>query len=677
MKNTILLFLLLLNSLTFGQKTIEFRISRVYSNVDDMDGWLNDSDPAFCYEVLDNTFGILGEGNQEYGGTNCLGYRYPNDVFFSQQYDCELPASFRFRWRARENDALTTGDVNSTGGDAVTSLQTINIPIANINLAQAAWVTYGTYTNTASGDPCGSGSTVTYNIQLQYRVVNQGPLCSDECIDPYVIPTAAQYDCGSSQTVTPLNIDVNATEPADPSQNSYTMAGITCTYDGASAEDIWVRTTIPDSSGGVTIQFENEGGCTGLFCQTNITYAWYTSSDGTCNGLEYRGCDAVSCFIGCSDGEIQVDGIAGEDVWVRIWEEDDQGFNMTINQISPTAPADRCYTALPLSGYGCNYGATSPTSGLYSEPDIGSWTSAAHPGGFCQDGDMDPLTNTIWSSNENLVWYTYTHAGGDFDLAIDNMSCIGGAASAQVGVFTNSGGPDNPTCDLSTETGYGCSVGVGAVQLSIASLPPGDYIIVVDGNAGAECDWIFTDFIGNTPLPIQLHSFEAELLNPNKVQLEWITMSEKNNDFFTIERSQDGVYWEEIGFVDGAGTSNETIVYTEYDLDPYYGVSYYRIKQTDFDGKQSYSKVESITNKEIRNIKIYPNPANDMLYIEYGVDDDLEVEIYNSLGQLERLDMKNVHGRVSLNVSSLSAGVYMVVLKSEGYTQSEKLVIKH
>lgn len=667
--NRILLFVFLCLAPLFSQaqKTIQFRISTVYSDVDDMDGFaLGNSDPQWDYQINDNTFGVSANNNTELGGTNCPYWRTLNDQFYSQEYDCELPSSWSFIWSGREDDAF--------GSDANTGIQMVNFTSASINSTQTVWTNVGLYTAHASGDPCGSGSTVTWRITLQYRVLGT-TLCNDECNDPYVIPTAAQYNCGPSQTNTALNIDINATEPADASQFSHTMAGITCTYDGASSEDVWLQTTIPDSSGGVIIQFENEGGCAGVLCQTNITYAWYTSSDGTCNGLEYRGCDAVSCFIGCGDGEIFVDGIAGEDVWVRIWEEDDQGFDLTINQITPTAPADKCYTALPLSGYGCNYQATSPTSGLYAEPDLSSWTSSAHPGGFCQDGDMDPATNTIWSSNENMVWYTYTHGGGDFNLAVDNMSCSGGAATAQIGVFTNSGGPDNPTCDLSTETGYGCSVGVGAVQLSIASLPPGDYIVVVDGNAGAECDWIFTDFVGNDPLPIQLHSFEAQLLETNLVELEWITMSEKDNAYFTIERSSEGEIWEDLEYVDGAGNSSETIVYKEYDRDPYVGISYYRIKQTDFNGKSTYSAVRSINNRIINDVKIYPNPARDFLYIEPGRQGQMEVQIYNAMGQLELVPIDFRDDMRVVALEDLSAGVYLLVITQGDYTQTEKLVI--
>ena len=148
------------------------------------------------------------------------------------------------------------------------------------------------------------------------------------------------FNVDRSQTSTTLSTQVNAKDPAHATDGSYSTAGITCDIQGSSPEDVWVRTRIPVESGGVEIQFENNGGCSpGLlpFCQTNVTYARYTSSNGTCSGLEYRGCGSVSCFIGCNNGKINVDGRAGEDVWVRIWEEDDQGFDITINKITPTA----------------------------------------------------------------------------------------------------------------------------------------------------------------------------------------------------------------------------------------------------------------------------------------------------------------------------------------------------
>ena len=498
----------------------------------------------------------------------------------------------------------------------------------------------------------------------------------DECATPYVIATAEQFVCGPTQTTTNLSLNIIASGGSQATESTNSTAGITCTIDGALPEDIWIRTTIPDSSGGVNLVFDNNGGCSGWFCQTNITYAWYTSSDGTCAGLEYRGCDEVACFIGCSSGDIQVDGRAGEDVWIRIWEEDDQGFEIEITSITPTAPADKCYTALPLSGLGCNYEATSPPSGLYAEPDIGSWTAAAHPGGTCQDGDMDPGTNTIWSSNENMVWYTYTHAGGDFNLAVDNMNCSGGANTAQIGVFSNSGTPTNPSCDLGAEAGFGCSVGQGAVQLSIASLPVGNYIIVVDGNAGAECDWIFTDFIGGDPLPIELFKFDTELINHEKVKLTWLTATEINNDYFTIERSSDGNNWDELSIVNGAGNSSQIIQYQEWDLRPLYGVSYYRLKQTDFDGELTYSSIKVVNNNVLSDIKLFPNPATVRLTVEF--DGDLETEFFvtNSMGQRVTSIIVVSGDKAYVDVSQFPEGMYMLTVYRDGMVQHEKFVKK-
>lgn len=654
---------------TIAQKTVQFRISQVYSDVDDMDGFgAGASDPQWDYRINDNTFGATsGNNNTEIGGTNCPYWRTLNAQFFSEVYDCDLPVSYTFIWSGKEDDGL--------GSDANTGNRFYNFTNASINPNQTVWTNLALQTATAAGDNCSGGGTVTWRIQLQYRVLGT-TLCKDECIDPYVLPTAAEFDCGPTQTVTNLSTHIYAREPADATEFSYSTAGITCTIDGASPEDVWVQTTIPENTGGVNIQFENHGECTGVLCQTNVTYAWYTSSDGTCAGLEYRGCGSVSCFLGCSDGEIQVDGNPGDNVWVRIWEEDDQGHHIEINQISPTAPADKCYTALPLSGTGCNYSATSPASGLYAEPDLASWTSGAHPGGVCQDGDMNPATNTIWSSNENMVWYTYTHAGGDFNLAIDNMNCSGGAATAQIGIFSNSGTPEDPTCDLAGETGFGCSVGVGAVQLSIGALPAGNYMIVVDGNAGAECDWEFTDFIGNPPLPVELFRFEATLIDANNVKLTWVTGSEINNDYFTVERSADGEDWHEVSYIQGAGNSIEVLSYESWDSNPIYGISYYRIKQTDFDGASVYSGVRTVNNKVLFDVTLYPNPAKSQLTVEYEGNDKTSLSIVNSIGKMIQTPMDNFAGKTIIDVSTLSNGVYFLIINRDGTHQQEKFIVR-
>ena len=178
------------------------------------------------------------------------------------------------------------------GSDANTGYQTVNFNSASINPNQSSWTNAITQqTATASGDRCGGGSTVTWRIQLQYRVTGSD-LCKDECNDPYLLPTSAEFECQGRQITTNVNLTINAREPADASESTNSTSGIggsSCDVEGSRPEDIWIRTTIADSSGGVLLTFTNNGGCNRLLCETKIAYAWYTNSNGICSGLEFRG----------------------------------------------------------------------------------------------------------------------------------------------------------------------------------------------------------------------------------------------------------------------------------------------------------------------------------------------------------------------------------------------------
>lgn len=119
--------------------------------------------------------------------------------------------------------------------------------------------------------------------------------------------------------------------------------------------------------------------------------------------------------------------------------------------------------------------------------------------------------------------------------------------------------------------------------------------------------------VGTLPLPIELLSFEA-IKGSNKVDLKWLTSTEVNNDYFTVERSFDGVIWEAIAIVDGAGTSTIQRYYETIDLDLRPGTRYYRLKQTDFNGEYSYSTIIAVEYYAFINgppeFQIYPNPSN-------------------------------------------------------------------
>lgn len=178
------------------------------------------------------------------------------------------------------------------------------------------------------------------------------------------------------------------------------------------------------------------------------------------------------------------------------------------------------------------------------------------------------------------------------------------------------------------------------------------------------------------PLPISLVSFNAQLQNNSAVMLSWTTASEINNDHFTIERSPDCKVFEEIGTVKGAGNSNKTIDYNYLDgniADFPNNYIYYRLKQTDFNGKFTYSKPEMVKlqgdeQNNFQVISVYPNPFVSDFNIVYSVNNDCSVrmDMYSGDGRYvcTRIveSMKGINTYLFATTGNLSSGIYIVSL---------------
>lgn len=142
-------------------------------------------------------------------------------------------------------------------------------------------------------------------------------------------------------------------------------------------------------------------------------------------------------------------------------------------------------------------------------------------------------------------------------------------------------------------------------------------------------------------LPIELTSFSAVLLDDHTILLNWGTATEIDNDFFTIERSTDGVNFKVLTTVAGAGNSNNIIYYKEIDVNPLAGISYYRLKQTDYDGQYEYFNIIAIENGKAEQIlleitSVYPNPFMSQFTLQYNTpsEEPVYVYIFNINGQI-------------------------------------------
>ncbi len=180
-----------------------------------------------------------------------------------------------------------------------------------------------------------------------------------------------------------------------------------------------------------------------------------------------------------------------------------------------------------------------------------------------------------------------------------------------------------------------------------------------------------------TPLPIQLVHFDVKLNNYKTVDIIWKTASEVNNDYFLVEKSIDGIEWNEIGKINGAGNSSNLNSYYFEDTQYRFNlVNYYRIKQVDFDGVYTYTNVKSVFEQEDKII-IYPNPA--LNKFEVSTQSTIqEIVLYNSLGQ--KINESKFNADISGNHASvdidLSSGIYIVVVKTNHQLYREKLIIE-
>jgi len=168
-------------------------------------------------------------------------------------------------------------------------------------------------------------------------------------------------------------------------------------------------------------------------------------------------------------------------------------------------------------------------------------------------------------------------------------------------------------------------------------------------------------------LPVELLFFNA-ILNGNESELTWSTASELDNDFFTIERSINGQDWENITELTGAGTTDERQDYRYIDRFPLPGTSFYRLKQTDFDGKFSFSNIESITKKVDQRLEMSPNPTNGELSIRVNPDlTILSIKAIDLNGKAINIQLPSSIGnqyQFDLSTYVANVGIYLIQIQT-------------
>src|SRR5690606_15709127 len=322
----------------------------------------------------------------------------------------------------------------------------------------------------------------------------------------------------------------------------------------------------------------------------------------------FDGCSGTS--LGCqdSDSSILITGLtAGNTYYVRVYSYSSTlpsagVFIICVFGPAPPPENDLCSKMQPIC-------ADSPYSFIATQG--GDDASTTEPG-----NDYDCL-----STSPNPTWFFLEiDTGGvmSFDItAADDIDF------ALWGPYTSLANAQAACGSLPTP--IDCSYSSTNIEQANANVNAGEvYILLVTNYADVQQPINLNSSSANTAstdctiLPIELINFNANATELGN-ELFWKTLSEINNDYFVIETSKDAKNYEAIANIQGAGNSVQPIDYYFLDQDPIAGVTYYRLKQVDFDGKFSYSDIVAVKRLSAGEIVLTPNPVKDILNVEINV----------------------------------------------------------
>jgi len=324
--------------------------------------------------------------------------------------------------------------------------------------------------------------------------------------------------------------------------------------------------------------------------------------------------------------------------------------------------------------------------GIYRSTDFGlTWTRKTLLGAmtlvYLRDGSIlagcyDPglgesgIFKTTDNGNNWINTNTFTGISTPSDFTLDtNNDIYVSYAGFAVYFSTNNG---------NSWTNYGLS----GLEYSVMCLAidSGGYIW-----AGSHLDGVYKT-AGRT-IPVELVSFTAEV-NDNNVLLSWVTASEINNQGFQVERRETkderSGDWNNIGYINGKGTTTEQQAYSYTDKNLTAGKYLYRLTQLDFDGSFEYSKIVEIEVKipfEFFLSQNYPNPFNPGTQIKYSIKEAglVQLRVYDILGK-EIANLVNTNKEagdysVDFNAAQLPSGIYVYRMQSGDFVSSKKMIL--
>ncbi len=351
---------------------------------------------------------------------------------------------------------------------------------------------------------------------------------------------------------------------------------------------------------------------------------------------------------------------------------------------------------------GLLYASHTTTSGNFN-PITGVWSLDS-----LQKNEADTLFLTVIIDRVGTITYSSTGSGSSYEEDISNNSAsvtiygvsrplaLNDTLSFSAPLFQDfnvrlndsdeDGGPYSTVAILAgPASGTATLINGDSIRYTIAAGFTGkDSILYLTCDNYNLCDTAWLYIVVSSPLPVTLVNFSGQR-EENAVFLNWFTLNEKDNDFFTVERSTDGYHFEQRGKVKGKGTTHFASAYEFRDSESESPVLYYRLIQSDFDGTTAASNVIALPKRENSafNVEIYPNPGDGSFQVirAEGVSGTLSMTVSDLGGR--RISQKTWDPDRSgfvidyfTDIDRLAPGCYLVQFNSATRARTLKLVIR-
>ncbi len=566
----------------------------------------------------------------------CGGYS-GGDVWFS----VTVPASGSFTLNS-QSGVMTDGAMAVYSGSPCGLLTLIscddnsgagNMPLINVSGQTPGATLYVRFWED------GNNNNGTFGICCSANV----PPLNDNCTGAYNVVANSGAACTSQTSGSVLNA---------------TASSFTNTCGGSADDDVWFGFVATSNTHSVSLNNIN-GSTTDLY---HSVYAGTCGSPGT--------------PIVCSDpNSSSLTGLTiGSTYFIRVYTR-----TATIGQNTSFSV---CVTTPPVLGPCGNVAnndyCSNPAVLTTGASTFSSTTSSIYT--VDEPGNVD---NIFCGQIDNNSWYYFVATASTAAFPISSVTgCSSGGIQAQIYAVSQS----SLGCCTSFTSVSNCfnpgNVSTGTVTATGLNIGQ-TYILMVDGWAGAVCNFVFSGWSSIGILPINLIDFSGK--NEGKTnRIDWTSATENNSDYYILEKSNNGITFNNLIKINAAGNSLAPLHYQTIDLEPYPDITYYRLKKVDLDGTFEYSNIIAINNMNLTDYisDIIPNPTNDFIRFDVNTltKNTITAEITDNLGKIlitENFKIEDGgYSSINLNLSDLNSGMYYlkVVFKNSSKIEIKKII---